>query len=327
MSEEKITVSVCILAYNHADYIEKCIDSFLMQKTTFKWELYVSDDCSSDDTVARVRKRYGDRIPVYTHDTNVGIPRNIYDGYRRARGEYACVFSGDDWVIREDYLQMQYDFLEREENQRYIATSCWIKMMNEAEEEIDAIHPDITSCSLEDYLFAKPTPVVMGLVRNVFQGDNLEWLYETNPSSDEPTYKYFLMKQGEFAILPIYGRAYRFVRNPNKKNYNSTHSILENMIAMQNALDNLTTMEGNEHLFYFFRLWSSFQVLRACWRRFYDKQMRVMFREYRKCISPKLFWRTVRFAPLLLIGKGNLPECYIRYHREKWLKRWNIKGE
>ena len=36
---EMPAVSVCLLAYNHAPYIRECLDSILMQETTFPYEL------------------------------------------------------------------------------------------------------------------------------------------------------------------------------------------------------------------------------------------------------------------------------------------------
>ena len=37
-------------AYNHAPYIEKCLEGFVMQKTTFPFVAIVHDDASQDDT-------------------------------------------------------------------------------------------------------------------------------------------------------------------------------------------------------------------------------------------------------------------------------------
>ena len=43
VDRRKPTVSVLILAYNHADYIEQAIESVLGQKTTFDVEILVSE--------------------------------------------------------------------------------------------------------------------------------------------------------------------------------------------------------------------------------------------------------------------------------------------
>ena len=43
-------LSVCLITYNHAQYIRKAIDGVLMQKVTFSWELIIADDYSTDGT-------------------------------------------------------------------------------------------------------------------------------------------------------------------------------------------------------------------------------------------------------------------------------------
>ena len=46
-----VLVSIVCAAYNHEKYISDAIDSFLMQKTNFKYEILINDDASTDKTV------------------------------------------------------------------------------------------------------------------------------------------------------------------------------------------------------------------------------------------------------------------------------------
>ena len=43
-----IKVSVCCFTYNHAPYLSKALDSVLSQKTNFRYEIIIGDDCSTD---------------------------------------------------------------------------------------------------------------------------------------------------------------------------------------------------------------------------------------------------------------------------------------
>jgi glycosyltransferase involved in cell wall biosynthesis len=43
-------VSIYCITYNHKNYIAKAIDSFLMQKTNFPFELVIGEDFSTDGT-------------------------------------------------------------------------------------------------------------------------------------------------------------------------------------------------------------------------------------------------------------------------------------
>ena len=46
----EIMVSICCLTYNHEKYIRDALDSFLMQKTDFEFEILIHDDASTDTT-------------------------------------------------------------------------------------------------------------------------------------------------------------------------------------------------------------------------------------------------------------------------------------
>ena len=50
MKNQDILVSVIITCYNKEKYIEKAIKSVLDQKTTFKFEIIIVDDCSTDES-------------------------------------------------------------------------------------------------------------------------------------------------------------------------------------------------------------------------------------------------------------------------------------
>ena len=41
---KELMVSICCITYNHEEYIAAALDSFLMQKTSFDFEILVHDD-------------------------------------------------------------------------------------------------------------------------------------------------------------------------------------------------------------------------------------------------------------------------------------------
>ena len=53
---EKVLVSICCLVYNHAPYLRDCFEGFVMQQTTFKVEVLVHDDASSDNSADIIRE-------------------------------------------------------------------------------------------------------------------------------------------------------------------------------------------------------------------------------------------------------------------------------
>src|SRR5262245_24099540 len=61
-------VSVLIITYNHSKYIAQALESVLMQKTNFDFEINVLDDCSTDgtqDVVMRYARQYPHIIRPY----------------------------------------------------------------------------------------------------------------------------------------------------------------------------------------------------------------------------------------------------------------------
>lgn len=74
MSNE-VKVSVLCITYNQKDYISDALDSFINQKTNFKYEILVNDDCSTDgtkDIVIEYAKRYPDIIkPFFMKRTSI----------------------------------------------------------------------------------------------------------------------------------------------------------------------------------------------------------------------------------------------------------------
>ena len=48
--ENKTLVSIVCLTYNHQTYIRQALDSFIMQKTSFRYEILIHDDASTDGT-------------------------------------------------------------------------------------------------------------------------------------------------------------------------------------------------------------------------------------------------------------------------------------
>jgi glycosyltransferase involved in cell wall biosynthesis len=114
-SEIKPTVSICCITYNHEKYIAQAIESFLMQKTNFPYEIIIGEDCSRDQTRAvciEYHKRYSDKIKLFLNNSNKGMHRNFLDSLDACQGKYIAVCEGDDYWIDPYKLQKQVAYLE-----------------------------------------------------------------------------------------------------------------------------------------------------------------------------------------------------------------------
>ncbi len=115
---DRIMVSICCLAYNHEKYIRDALESFLNQKTDFKYEILIHDDASTDNTVKIIKeyeKKYPDIIkPIYQKENqhSKGIKISATIQYPRAKGKYIAMCEGDDFWIDSSKLQKQINYLE-----------------------------------------------------------------------------------------------------------------------------------------------------------------------------------------------------------------------
>lgn len=109
------TISVAISTYNHEAYLEQAIESVLMQKTAYPYDVLVVDDCSTDGTTAIVKtyvQRYPDRVRAIVHPANKGSIASFIELVTGVTGDYVATLEGDDYWIDEDKLQIQVDYLE-----------------------------------------------------------------------------------------------------------------------------------------------------------------------------------------------------------------------
>lgn len=110
-------VSVLCTTYNHERYIEDALKGFLIQQTTFPFEVVVHDDASTDGTAELVRKyaaRYPGIIkPVLQDENQYSKGRKpTLSGLPHAKGEYIALCEGDDFWVSERKLETQYRALE-----------------------------------------------------------------------------------------------------------------------------------------------------------------------------------------------------------------------
>jgi glycosyltransferase involved in cell wall biosynthesis len=118
MCESIPLVSICCITYNHVHFIRQALDGFLMQKTSFPFEIIIHDDCSTDGTADIVREyqaRHPDLImAIFPTENQWSTGKKILPlVFERARGKYIALCEGDDYWTSADKLQIQVDYLER----------------------------------------------------------------------------------------------------------------------------------------------------------------------------------------------------------------------
>jgi glycosyltransferase involved in cell wall biosynthesis len=117
--------SICIPNYNYAKYVGRTIESVL-QQTYSDFEILVSDNASTDESVDVIRAIKDPRIKLTINRCNVGFAGNLDRAARHATGDMMIMLSSDDLMTPE--ALETYARLIREHQlstERLIISSSW----------------------------------------------------------------------------------------------------------------------------------------------------------------------------------------------------------
>lgn len=118
-AESDIKLSVIVTTWNNEKFIGRCLRSILAQDVSFKYEILVGNDASTDgtaDVVREIEKEFPGVILFYDREQNVGTSENFVDLVYKAKGKYIAQVDGDDALIDNSKFQTQVDLLEENED-------------------------------------------------------------------------------------------------------------------------------------------------------------------------------------------------------------------
>lgn len=213
-------VSVFMTTYFHEKYIRQSLDSILMQKTDFDYEICISDDCSEDDT-CKIIKEYQEKYPfirLNENKENIGLTANFFKVKCMCQGKYIVDLSGDDYYIDPYKLQKQADFLEK--NPEYLAVATAIENRYDNETTAVSLFPEKEKCNrdvtLEDFLKNVHIPLNGLMMRNVYLDEEKREFFSLMPKMskyiDDLTDELLIHLSGKVYILSDPTTAYRLRR-------------------------------------------------------------------------------------------------------------------
>ncbi len=216
----KPLVSVYITTYNQSQYVREAIDSVLMQKTNFDYEIIVGDDASTDgtqDIIREYKEKHPDLISANLRDENIFESKidNFEDLRRRCKGKYMICLEGDDFWIDENKLQKQVDFLESHPD--YIAVAHSAVVVDKDSNPTDEKYPE---CEEDEYSlkhFASeimPGQLATVLHRNHYLDNSFDeaCFEESIPNKDRLVF-FYLASHGKIHCSREQMSAYRHVKD------------------------------------------------------------------------------------------------------------------
>ena len=224
VKETDLMFSVEVTTYNQKDYVAQTLQSILDQKHNYKYEILISDDCSSDgtqDVIKEFHSKYPDIIkPVY-NEKNLGPMQNYYATIARAKGKYLMDCAGDDcWLPGK--VETQIQFMEQNQGFDY----CYgIAKLYDTKNEIIVSEFGKNYLDFKDILtIGNECPALTGCIRREFLRKYLEEI--------KPQQRDWLMEDYPFLIYAAYNTKMYFIDKPM-----AVYRVVENSISHQTNID------------------------------------------------------------------------------------------
>ena len=264
MLDNKPLVSVYITVFNHAKYLRKAIDSVLMQKTNFDYEILIGDDVSSDgsqDIIREYKDKHPEQIRIFLCDKNLYSSKiNLLEKLRReCKGKYMICLEGDDFWFDENKLQKQVDFLES--NPDYIAIAHATQVVDKNSEPLDETYPE---CEEGDYsLKYLASEIMPGQLTTLLQKNHYldstydESCFEEQLITRDRLIYFYLASHGKIRCSNEKMSAYRHIKDEGDS-FSATHKydfehnkrLYSSMIKAADDANNSSAKEIAEMLYY-----------------------------------------------------------------------------
>lgn len=208
-------VSICCITYNHVNYIRDAIEGFLMQETSFPFEIIIHDDASTDGT-SEIIQEYANKYPELfvtilqkeNQWSKGGGSIYVRFVYPRAKGKYIALCEGDDYWTDPLKLQKQVDFLEANTNCDICFTySLKVDQFGKKLEEIQNLK--LINYSQHDILTGKKYQTRTSTIvirRYLIEVENF---YHYSVFNGDTWVKIFGTKQNMGVVLPFIASCYR----------------------------------------------------------------------------------------------------------------------
>lgn len=239
----EVLVSCILITYNQIDFVSQAIESILCQKTTFRYEILIGDDCSIDGTseiVKDYQAKYPDIIKVFLSEENQGAAKNEYRLLEAAKGEYLAPLEGDDYWVDESRLESLVNFLQK--NPLYVGVSH-IRERRDEQNKLLGYDPSPELLNREftmsDFLERRRFSIMGSVYINYFKFSRSKYRDLKLSSRNVADFQtcIILLDMGPFYIMDkVYG-VYRVLSGIVYSNYNSTTKMVDKYLDHINIIN------------------------------------------------------------------------------------------
>lgn len=107
----KELVSIIMPTFNSEKFISRSIQSVLNQ-TYYNWELLITDDSSTDNTIEVIESFVDSRIKLFELEKNSGAAIARNNSIKNSKGRYIAFLDSDDLWLKNK-LELQIEFMRK----------------------------------------------------------------------------------------------------------------------------------------------------------------------------------------------------------------------
>lgn len=246
-----VMVSIIVPTYGHEKYIAEALNSILIQKTQYRYEVIVGEDASPDNTrdiLHEYEEKYPDIFTMIYRDVNYGASANGKDLVRRASGKYIINLEGDDFWISEDKLERQVSYLEAHPQYVAVAHNCIV--VDKDSVPIEEYYPE---CKDEKYTLRHfrrgilPGQTATVLYRaEPYQQISDDKIWSTNPAVGDRIIFLGMVSKGPIYCIQENMSAYRHVTSEGTSFSATVKLDFNKMIIWHKSLIDFSRRLGNQ---------------------------------------------------------------------------------
>lgn len=237
----KNTVSVFMLTYNQEHFIAQAIESILIQKTSYSFQLVIGEDCSTDKTreiCESYALQYPEKIKLLPKlKKNIGLIANYMRTIKECDGKYIAICDGDDYWIDEFKLQKQVGFLESNPDFSIVYTN-YKRLYPDGNFKNAVLLNTESETDFNDLIDNNFIPSVTVLFKNNLLMEKFpSWIID-HPYGDWPTYLWTIKDSGKIYLIDEITAVYRVEIGVSYKIIQkNTNWLLVNISILKNILN------------------------------------------------------------------------------------------
>ena len=210
-------LAVILPTYNSVHFLNESIESILNQ--TFKeFDLYIIDDCSTDNTEQFIEGFDDNRIKYLKNSLNLGLAATLNKGLKLLvnKYEYIARMDADDWCFPNRF-EVQVSFLEANSNIALCGTQgYWVKDFDKMNTSVWSYPTDNLEIKY-NLLFTACFGHSSVIFRTTFLRDIKIWYNESIDTCEDWDFWTRIIKERKVANLPDFLMKYRIVEGSNHR--------------------------------------------------------------------------------------------------------------